>query len=132
MTKIVFVQVQDTATKLLRIHEIALNHFQRQDPLWILVQDMAALEFLDTLLWRYPEESFVPHSTSGQDIITISTTSGPVPTLFNLCQTPVSAQDTTKVVYELEDTTSAQKKQASELRYQAYRQAGYEISYKTF
>jgi DNA polymerase-3 subunit chi len=129
MKKIVFVQVKNTAVKLLKIHEIAASYFQKQDPLLILVHDAAALEFLDTLLWRYPEEGFLPHGTSSQDVIMLSTTVNPLAkTVLNLCQTPVPLQEGLQLIYELEDDSSLHKKQASEARYQAYRQAGCAIS----
>lgn len=126
--KIIFYQVKDSSSKLSKICQTALQHFSQKEPLLILVPDQAALDFVDALLWKYPEESFLPHGTDSKDLITIGTKYfDGVRFLFNLCPDPISFTDV-YTIYELEDLTSPAKAEASQSRYTYYRQKEYPIS----
>lgn len=120
--KIIFFQVPDSSSKLSKICHTALHHFAKKEPLLILVPDQTVLEYVDALLWKYPEESFLPHGLSLQDIISISTTPiGQKKYIFNLCPHPVDILEEINTIYELEDLSSPVKLQASQSRYQHYR-----------
>lgn len=133
-TRVVFFQVKDTSTKLSKICQTALSHFEKKEPMVILAPNQTAIEFIDALLWRFPEESFLPHSISdhpGTELITITSVLenlDQASRIFNLTNHPIFFKETIKIIYELEDFTSPEKKQLSEQRYLAYRKAGHLIS----
>ncbi len=125
-TNLILLQVKDTKEKLQKICDTALHHFLQKEQLWILVPDKGALEFVDALLWRLPEESFLPHGNPA-DLIT-SSTQNPIdtPHVFNLLATPYLTP--AKTLYDFEDLTSIEKRENSKKKYYAYRDAGFSIS----
>ncbi len=131
--KVIFLEVHDSSAKLLHLCRIAERHFTAKEPLQILVPDKAALEFVDALLWRLPEESFLPHATSEiptQELVVITTERAILNSalaLFNLA-TSAFLDHPVKTVYDFDDHSSPEKKQASQHRYLAYRQAGLPIA----
>ena len=123
---IVFFPVQDVPSKLRKIVEVAALHFEKKESLCILVPDQAAYEFVDQLLWRLPEDGFLPHPSS---LLFIDTDPKEATALFNL--RPIAYQEKIyfKTIYELEDHTTAEKFQLSKQRYTVYRDANIPISY---
>jgi DNA polymerase IIIc chi subunit len=133
MNKLVtFFQVRDAAIKLSKICQTAQAHFEKKEPLQIVVPDKAALEFVDLLLWRFPEESFLPHivaTTPCSDCIIITCERAPLneaKAFFNLCLPPL-LNNKVKIIYDFDDFTSSDKKQASDKRFAAYRDAQFQI-----
>lgn len=132
--RVTFFQVRDAATKLSKLCQITQAHFEKKEPLQIVVPDKAALEFVDTLLWRFPEESFLPHSIATapcSDLIVITcerTLLNEPKAFFNLCSSPL-LNSKVKVIYDFDDFTSPDKKQASDKRFIAYREAQFQIIY---
>ncbi|MGD0665726.1 MAG: DNA polymerase III subunit chi [Rhabdochlamydiaceae bacterium] len=117
-TKVVFLPVKTTSAKLIRITDIAAAHFQKGEPILFLVQDEAAWEFLDKLLWSTPAESFLPHPSK---LIHIRhNLDDALGSVFNLCPAPL-LKESIKTLYELEDHTSPEKLKASQERYHTYR-----------
>ncbi len=133
MTKVIFYPVRTTSAKLTKLLEIATTHFHKAEPLLFLVPDEAAWEFLNNLFWSTPPESFLPHPCR---LIQIRHTLSSYPlepppgTVFNLCPTPV-LHENLKILYELEDSTSAEKLKASQQRYHAYRERSFQIIVET-
>lgn len=131
-TKVFLFQVRETSHKLRVICETAAEHFKNKEPLQIIVPDKTALEFVDALLWRMPEESFLPHSalsTASNELIAVTCERAILNqalAVFNLCLMP-PLNCKVKTLYDFDDITSPDKKQASEKRYQAYREAGFQI-----
>lgn len=125
--KVIFIPVKDVVTKLRKIAEIATEHLERKEPLLILVPDQAALEFVDELLWKLPEEGFLPHPSS---LIQIATKPHDASALFNLRPLAYLDKPPFKTIYELEDYTSSERLQLSKQRYAAYRALDYSISLK--
>lgn len=126
--RVVFFQVADTASKLKSIAETARAHFGKKERLLFFVEDEKALHFVDELLWKFPNTSFLPHGTADQltqELIAITKTKSNVngaSYAFNLCPTPLLLAGL-KIIYDFEDLTSPNKKSFSTLRYNAYRQA---------
>ena len=97
MTRVIFFQVPDTASKLRCIAQIAKNHFAKKEPILFFVEDERARDYLDELLWKFPEASFLPHSileepTSTQILIGITkskTNVNGASIAFNLSPTPL-------------------------------------------
>ncbi len=122
---IVFFSVQDTATKLRKICDVARDHILRAQSLLILVPDTTVHAFIDELLWRLPEEGFLPHPSK---LLVIDTQPQEAASLFNIRPVPYTEKIYYKTVYELEDHTSPEKLQLSHQRYNAYRDLNLPIS----
>ena len=127
MPNLIFFPVQDTTSKLLKICQTAHQHMEKKEPLTILVPDMAALHFVDDLLWRFPEEGFLPHPSPFLSIVL--EVKGGRTALFNLRPIAYTENFFFKTVYELEDHTSEERLQLSKGRYQVYREANFPISF---
>lgn len=63
-TQIFFINVNDNLSKLRSIYLLCQKHFLLRDNLLIFTQDKIAASFLDELLWKMPQESFLPHTIS--------------------------------------------------------------------
>ena len=124
-SNVVFFSVKDVNAKLRKIVSVAQEYLEKREPLLILVPDKAALEFVDELLWRMPEEGFLPHPTT---LIQIDTEGRETTALFNLKPLPYLEKPYVHTIFELEDYTSTEKLQLSKQRYAAYRDAHYAIS----
>lgn len=128
LTRVVFFQVSDSSAKLKKIVETARAHFGKNEPFLFFVEDDKALNFVDELLWKLPETSFLPHAASEeptQERIAITKTKANVNNAlyaFNLCPTPLLIQGF-KIIYDFEDLTAPNKKSLSSLRFNAYKQA---------
>ncbi|HSX27033.1 MAG TPA: DNA polymerase III subunit chi [Chlamydiales bacterium] len=133
LTRVVFYQVRDNASKLKRIVETAQSHFEKKEPFLILVEDERSQQFVDELLWKLPESSFLPHTaadapTSESILITKSKKNlNNAKIAFNLCSTPLLIEGPFRIIYEFEDLTSPNKKNLSSLRFDAYKQARFLI-----
>src|SRR5437870_5041084 len=123
-TKIVFFPVRKIQSKLLKIVEVAHHHFNRKESLLITTLDQGALKFLDELLWKTPEESFLPHVIADepcQELIVITNQRknlNEASYIFNLSPTPLLFGNP-KIIYELEDFTSPNKHLLSQKRFEA-------------
>ncbi len=128
LTRVVFFQVAEIAAKFKRIAETARAHFGKKESILFFVDDDKALHFVDELLWKFPETSFLPHSAGSdptQERIAITQTKSNVNQAhfaFNLCPTPLLLSGF-KIIYEFEDLTAPNKKSLSGLRFNAYKQA---------
>lgn len=131
-TRVVFFQVKTAKEKLSRICDVTSFHFGRKEHLLIYAPDQKAEEFVDDLLWKQPAESFLPHSISQantEDWILITRKKedfGRTRFIFNLRPTPL-LQDKFRIIYELEDLTSLNKKMLSQKRFEAYKSVGWII-----
>lgn len=132
-TRVVFFQVKESSGKLKRIVETAQFHFEKKEPILILVEDARSQEFVDELLWKIPETSFLPHlasDLSSSEAIHISKAKqnlNQAKIAFNLCPTPLLIEGPFRIIYEFEDLTSPSKKNFSSIRFDAYKQAGFLI-----
>lgn len=131
--RIILIQVKDAHTKLLELTKTAELHFEKKEPMIFFVEDDKALSFLDELLWKFPQISFLPHVTTESPIqeylvITkIKKNLNQAKIAFNLCPTPLLIDGGFKIVYDFEDLSSPSKKNFSQMRYSAYRNANYFI-----
>src|SRR3989344_5141551 len=115
-TRVVFFQVRDAATKLRCIVETAQSHFEKKEPFLILVEDEKSQKFVDELLWKLPETSFLPHLSTdspAKDPLIITKTKqnlNQAKIAFNLCSTPLLIDGPFRIIYEFEDLSSPNKK----------------------
>lgn len=127
--RVVFFQVRETAIKLQRIAETAQTHFEKKEPFLIFVEDSKAQQFVDDLLWKFPETSFLPHlatddTTKEWVVVTkLKKNINGARAAFNLCPTPLLIEGSFRIIYEFEDLTTPNKKQLSALRFDAYKDA---------
>ncbi|MBS0625334.1 MAG: DNA polymerase III subunit chi [Verrucomicrobia bacterium] len=127
--RVVFFQVRETVLKLQRIAETAQTHFEKKEPFLIFVEDAKAQQFVDDLLWKFPETSFLPHmatddTTKEWIVVTkLKRNINGARAAFNLCPTPLLIEGSFRIIYEFEDLTSPSKKQLSAVRFDAYKEA---------
>ena len=133
LTRVIFFQVRDSAAKILRLAEAAQSHFEKKEPFLILTEDARSQQYVDELLWKHPETSFLPHIATDDpsaDRIVIAKIKKNVNNAriaFNLCPTPLLIEGPFRIIYEFEDLTAPNKKHLSSLRYDAYKQAQFSI-----
>lgn len=127
-TRVVFFQVGDASAKLQRLAETARAHFRKKETFLIFVEDDKALHFVDDLLWKTPDVSFLPHIPSDEPthhklaITKTKTNVNGAHYAFNLCPTPLLIPGF-KIIYDFEDLSAPNKKSLSTLRFNAYKQA---------
>ncbi|HSX13244.1 MAG TPA: DNA polymerase III subunit chi [Chlamydiales bacterium] len=137
MNRVIFFHVRDAASKLKWICQTTREHFEKQEPFLILVEDIKSQEFVDDLLWRLPETSFLPHVVSDEptnDFIAITKTKNNVNqarVAFNLCSTPLLIDSPFRIIYEFEDLTNPNKSKLSSIRFDAYKAAHFLIEAKS-
>lgn len=131
--RVIFFLVKEVKAKIQKITQVAHFHFSKREHLLLSVQDATALKFLDELLWKEPEVSFLPHTISdspASELIILTMQKKNLNNskyLFNLCPTPLLFETEAKIIYELEDATSPNKHLLSQQRMQAYKAAKYPI-----
>lgn len=134
--KIVFFQIKDIKSKLIKIIQIAMHHFENSENLLLQVQDEPSLRFVDELLWKLPQESFLPHVISEKackDFIVLTKSKENLNSsfyLFNLCQDVTEIDKSFKVIYDFDDQTSLIKQQKSQKRFNFYKELGFTIESK--
>lgn len=127
-SRVIFFQVNDALSKLKKIVEMAHYHFVRKEHLLIFVEEEKSEKFVDDLLWKEPNTSFLPHSVSdgpSNDLIVITKSKNNVnnaKVAFNLCPTALFLP--LKTIYEFEDLTAPVKKNLSIQRFDVYKKAG--------
>jgi DNA polymerase-3 subunit chi len=132
-TRVIFFQVKDNLSKLKKISEISNLHFERREHFLILVDDTKALQFVDELLWKLPDSSFLPHIATDeptQEKIAIAKVKKNINNsrfVFNLCPTPLLIESPFKIIYEFEDLAAPNKKSLSAQKFDSYRKLGYLI-----
>ena len=62
--QVTFYRVKDNQSKLSIICTQAKEAFNKSKKLLIIAPSFQAAQFIDTLLWRHPAESFLPHVIS--------------------------------------------------------------------
>lgn len=130
---IVFLKVSDTLSKLMRICDVVHKYFSLQQRVLISVQNDASATFIDNLLWRLPQESFIPHSISNKpcnEAIVITTSLENYNSASTLISLRTQANPMVKhfsTNYELNDHTNPQKHHLSQKRLTQYEKLGHPI-----
>lgn len=131
--RVVFFQIKMPQDKPSCLVQIVKRHFLHKEPILIVVEEDKALRFVDELLWKHDPDSFLPHAIleqTGQEWIAITKVKknqNSARYAFNLCPTPLLIDGPFRTIYEFEDATNASKKNLTNLRYDAYKKAGYPI-----
>lgn len=134
MPQINFVHVSNNQIKLAQICAIVQRHFEQGESLLITLPNTEAAQYIDQLLWKMPEESFIPHqiatSPTQEKIVmtTLVTNVNGATILFNLNPGASPIAKEFEIVYELYDETHPTKLELSKQRLEAYQKEGLEVS----
>lgn len=131
LTQVFFIRVNDNLSKIQKICSLVHSHFVKKDKVLIVVPSNEAAIYLDQLLWKMPEESFVPHAIANgitKEQVAITTNLSNVnqaSTLVNLLGNIHPNPGSVDMIYELLDLTSKEKEEVSRQKQAAYRRAGH-------
>ncbi|MEI6243291.1 MAG: DNA polymerase III subunit chi [Chlamydiota bacterium] len=126
---VVFFTIKTPEDKLSKLVQAAHFHFSKKEKLLFFVKDDMTAKFVDDLLWKIPEESCLPHGIEDFSYTVIISKDLPVTLpsyVFNLTIEPLLSASC-KRIYELEDTSSPQKKEISQKKFYAYKEKGFLI-----
>jgi DNA polymerase-3 subunit chi len=131
VSKVLFYRVKDNTAKLHLICSKAQEAFKQEKRLLIAVPNLQAAQYIDTLLWRQPAESFLPHVITDSSVsewiaITIQDQHNvnQAVRLLNLCSSPSPLYQHVEEVYDLFDETHPEKVELSQQRVQFYQSKG--------
>ncbi|WP_068466448.1 DNA polymerase III subunit chi [Candidatus Protochlamydia phocaeensis] len=129
--KVTFFRVKDNQAKIQLICQKAQEAFLQERRLLITVPTIEAGRYIDALLWRQPEESFLPHlftQSPTSEWIAITTMEAgnlnQASCLLNLCLTASSFYQEYEDIYELDDETLPDKKEYAKKRLMEYKAKG--------
>jgi DNA polymerase IIIc chi subunit len=132
--RVTFFQVKDDLQKRQKIVQLAQEYFEKKEPLLIRLPHQKAVEYVDLLLWRLPEASFLPHVIKDEPcsdtIVLSSSLENPngARSILNLCPNEVDNENLSFIkIYELEDLFSTQKHLQAQKRYKSYKNAGFSV-----
>lgn len=132
MMRVVFLQIKDSQTKLLKLVNTVHHYFQAKEKFLIMVQDLASAKYVDELLWKVPQVSFLPHCISDHQtdepvVISMKKENlNRAKYIFNLCPTPLLWENI-HILYEYEDFTHPAKQMLSKKKYESYKEQKYFI-----
>jgi len=123
--------VKDNTTKIRLICDRAQAAFKLEKRLLIVVPNFQAAEYVDTLLWKMPSESFLPHTivdTSTIEWIAITMQENfnvnQAVHLLNLSPAPSALTQQVEEIFELFDETSPEKTKLSQEKLKGYQSMG--------
>lgn len=124
---ITFLKVWDNRSKIKAVLETVKGLILKKKRSLIAVPNLDAANYLDELLWKEPEESFIPHLIATEpceEIVVISTIHSNfnrAEALINLCPEISPISDQFELIFDLEDSTSPEKAKLSAERKAAYK-----------
>lgn len=131
--KIIFLEIITNQQKITALCQLAQSYFDQKDAVLILAPSVQALHYIDELLWKYPDDSFLPHETASSPskekvvITTHQQNLNQAKVLINLSPQPPLFLDGFETIYELYDKTHPDKSKQSEKRYQEYLKKGLNV-----
>jgi DNA polymerase-3 subunit chi len=133
MIKVTFYKIKDNAAKLRWICRKTEEAYEWEKRLLIYVPSQEAGHYIDTLLWKYSEQSFLPHQFTDRptlDWIAITQTNHNINQaswLMNLSNQPLPLPDSFEEVFELYDETHPDKRAASLAKIESYKLKGIKV-----
>jgi DNA polymerase-3 subunit chi len=128
--KIIFLKVLTNQEKLFSLTKTIQKHFDLGDQLLILCPNIQVANYIDQLIWRLPEDSFIPHSIVNEmchEKVAITYQNenfNKAGILINLCKEIPSLPLGFQLVYDLFDQTDADRHALSKARFSSYQVAG--------
>jgi DNA polymerase-3 subunit chi len=134
MSKVFFLHANDNQTKIQLICQCIHEAVIKEKKILIVVSNNEAALYIDALLWRVPEESFLPHrisSSPNQEWVVITTNAtlnlNQADCLFNLDSAISPIYKQFCEIYELYDKTHPQKAQLAQKKLEEYQALGLNI-----
>jgi DNA polymerase IIIc chi subunit len=132
---VLFIEVQDAQSKKESLSFVAAHCFAHKMRLLFNVDNEAAAQYLDKLLWSYPVEAMLPHSmglqASSEELIFITWYNALNPDQavvhFNLLTDTVVKPPLALWTLELWDTSNLERAARAEKRWQWYVDQGYHL-----
>jgi DNA polymerase IIIc chi subunit len=131
LPKILLFPVKSSKEKLFVLTKLAKEHFDKKEPLLFLAPNAVSAKFIDDLLWKTPEESFIPHKVIEEpcsELLAITVLKENLNQsiyFFNLCPEPLFSLPC-RYIYEFDDQT-IDKKEVSKFKFSLYRERSYAI-----
>lgn len=128
--KVFFFHIKDNQAKIRCICTQVQDSIEKGKKVLITVPNQEAASYIDLLLWRFPEESFLPHlvmSKPTKEWIAITITDQNVngaTRLLNLCPMISPLHMQFEEIYELYDETHLQKATISQKKLEEYQSRG--------
>lgn len=133
MPNVIFLPVKTNQHKIGCICYSIQTHFAKGEAILIIAPSEQAVQYLDDLLWKFPDDSFLPHVVSQSPckekvvITTLSQNLNSAKILMNLCPESCSIAEQFEIIYELYDETHPEKLEQSKRRHQTYSQKSFNI-----
>lgn len=133
LAHVCFLRVVDNTSKLQSLCSVVHRHYLMKKNTLIAVPSPEVAQYIDQLLWRMPEDSFIPHAIvqgTTREKIAITTSAANVnqaSVLINLLPEIHSNPGPVSTIYELLDLTSKEKEAISRKKQDAYRAAGHTV-----
>jgi DNA polymerase III subunit chi len=127
MKKVCFFRVSNASAKLSCICQTVQKHFEKKEALLLILPTQEAAVYIDQLLWRQPEDSFLPHAIANTptiELIAITILAANVnkaKILFNLQPSVTDFVDQFDMIYDLMDLTHPTKAEQSHARIVKYK-----------
>lgn len=124
--EVVFLNASDANTKLRRIVKTVQEHFFAGEKVLILVPNQPSEEYIDQLLWRMPEDSFIPHTiakTTSDEHVVITSESlnfNQARVVINLKPEACEIVDGIVKIYEFMDESTPHKAEQSRKKVEWY------------
>lgn len=134
MSRITFLKVSTNQEKLVTLTKIVERHFDMGHKVLVFTPNAQVATYMDQLLWRLPEESFIPHKIANEtchDAIVITNSHenlNQAGVLINLCPSCHPSYHDFNTVYELYDQTHPEKEALSKQRQAHYSESNSKIS----
>lgn len=133
LPKVVFTHIKSNAMKLGIICKKVEEVFLAGEKILIAVPSAEAAAYVDQLLWRMPEESFIPHAIVNGEaveehvaiVIQPAENFNRAQVLLNLMPSVSAIASQFSSVYEFYDETDSNKTQLSLQRQREYYHSGY-------
>lgn len=129
--KVVFHPVKDAQAKIRIICQSIQSLVSKGKKVLIAVSNDEAAQYIDALLWRYPEDSFLPHTISQKksaERVVITTLANEnlndAACLFNLRSDISPLVDSYEEIHELYDETHPAKMEISKKKVVEYQSKG--------
>ncbi len=125
-----FLRVTDTTTKLNRIVNTVSEHYLSGERVVIFVPNEQAATYIDELLWRMPQDSFLPHAiaeSGTEESVAITRSERNVnraKIALNLSPGLCKELESFEKVYELSDQTDPKKAKQSQEKLLGYQKLG--------
>jgi DNA polymerase IIIc chi subunit len=129
--RVCFMRAADNMSKLQKLYSVIHHHFVKNDKILVAVPSNEAALYIDQLLWKMPEESFLPHAivnhpTKERIAITTSLLNvNQASILINLLGNLHPNTGTIGLIYEFLDLTSKDKEANSRQKQAAYASIGH-------